>query len=292
MMDFHKPLAIVAHVAVFFGIAYMVAHSVLFFWHGPDRPASGVQHAVRQPAARHELAIDEIANLHLFGKPPSPGASRPVDETERLRETPLSLVLMGVFAADEARASTALIASKGQPAQAYNVGDRIPGNAQLEEVYWDRVVIRRGRVSELIRFEEERGFVIANEAPMQMPARGPTTSADARGGQQRVAVATQNEIADSAAQLPNDPRQLLADLGVGRARGDGRGGYTIGALADRPELSHTGLQRGDRVLAVNGRPVGDPEEDRLQIDDIVAHGSASLEIQRGDRRFVVTVSLN
>lgn len=268
MVDFHKPLAIVVHVAVVLGIVYLVARSVLFFAFGPDEAAPLAPDAVKPGAVREATPVDPIADLHLFGKPPAAGVPRPIDETERLRETPLSLVLHGVFVADEADASTALIASKGRAAEAYNVGDRIPGNARLEEVYWDRVVIRRGRVSELIRFEEADGFVVSR------PSSPP------------------KDAADIAAQARNDPRQLLADLGVGQVSGDGEGGYTIGSLADQPQLSHTGLQRGDRVLSVNGQLVGNPEEDRLRIDDIIAEGSASLEIQRGERRFVVTVSLN
>ena len=268
MADIHKPLAIVVHIAVVLGIVYLVARSVLFFAFGPDEAAPVAADAVGRRAVQEEPPVDQIADLHLFGKPPAAGVARPIDETERLRETPLSLVLHGVFVADEAAASTALIASKGRAAEAYNVGDRIPGNARLEEVYWDRVVIRRGRVSELIRFEEKGGFVVPR-----------STSAP-------------QDAADIQARAQNDPRQLLADLGVGQVSGDGEGGYTIGSLADRPQLSHTGLQRGDRVLSVNGLVVGNPEEDRLRIEDIIAQGSASLEIQRGERRFVVTVSLN
>ena len=66
----------------------------------------------------------------------------------------------------------------------------------------------------------------------------------------------------------------------------------MGALADRPELRHTGLQRGDLILSVNGRPVREAAEDRLQAADLLAEGAARLEIQRGERQLVVTVALD
>jgi hypothetical protein len=45
-------------------------------------------------------------------------------------------------------------------------------------------------------------------------------------------------------------------------------------------------------LSVNGLAVGDPGVDRLRVEDFLADGAARLEIQRGDRRFVVTVAVN
>jgi len=51
------------------------------------------------------------------------------------------------------------------------------------------------------------------------------------------------------------------------------------------------LQPGDVILSVNGRPVGDLSQDRLEVDNVLAQGSARIEVQRGTRRFFVTASL-
>ena len=96
--------------------------------------------------------------------------------------------------------------------------------------------------------------------------------------------------AATARAFEQSPEQALADAGVALA--PDRHGYVVGALADLPELSHTGLQAGDRILSVNGLAVGDPGADRLKIEDFLANGAARLEIQRGDRRVVLTVSVN
>ncbi len=93
-------------------------------------------------------------------------------------------------------------------------------------------------------------------------------------------------------ELATDPAKLLATLGLAEAPADDGGGYVIGAVADRPELKATGLQRGDRIISVNGQAVGDPESDRLELQKVVALGEASIEVQRGERRLVYTFPIN
>ncbi len=92
-------------------------------------------------------------------------------------------------------------------------------------------------------------------------------------------------------RLQQDPVGTLNSLGVAPVASGGAQGYRVDSLASSPYLAQTGLQPGDVVLSVNGRPVGDVQQDQAQIDNIVAQGSARLEVQRGTRRFFVTASL-
>lgn len=291
----HKPLALVAHALILLATGYLVVSAVWFFAYGPE-PAPLAAERVAARDDSQALDIDAIAALHLFGKPAATSAPA-IAATEQLQETSLSLVLVGVFAADDGGLSSALIARSGRPAKRYQVGDRLPGNAKLAEVYWDRVVITRGGARELVRFPKVQAIVQAVEPETPPPAdsgplpdRPPALEAapeSASGDEDERAA-----LIGYVDQLPADPQQALQEIGLAPADGAADGGYVVGALADRPELSHTGLQRGDRILSVNGRPLGDPEKDRLQVADIVAAGPARLEVQRGDRQFVVTVALN
>ncbi|MDZ7669180.1 MAG: PDZ domain-containing protein [Gammaproteobacteria bacterium] len=83
----------------------------------------------------------------------------------------------------------------------------------------------------------------------------------------------------------------MEELGVSAVSEGAAEGYRIGDLAQSPYLSQTGLQPGDVILSVNGRPVGDLDQDRLELANVLAEGSARLEVQRGTRRFFVTASL-
>jgi general secretion pathway protein C len=92
-------------------------------------------------------------------------------------------------------------------------------------------------------------------------------------------------------QLEEDPQGTLSSLGVSPVAEGAAQGYRLGNLAQSPALSQTGLQPGDVVLSVNGMPVGNVQQDKQQLDNVLAQGAARLEIQRGARRFFVTASL-
>ena len=91
-------------------------------------------------------------------------------------------------------------------------------------------------------------------------------------------------------RLREDAEGTLDDLGIESVDS---GGYRIGAgnAAQLPYVRQAGLQPGDVILSVNGRPVGNAQQDQLELDNIMAQGSARIEVQRGSRRFFITASL-
>ena len=84
---------------------------------------------------------------------------------------------------------------------------------------------------------------------------------------------------------------MLSQLGISAVSMGKSKGYRVGGLVKSQYLSQTGLQPGDLILSVNGQTVGDIEKDKMEIDNIMAQGSARLEIQRGTRTFFVTATL-
>lgn len=286
----HKRLAFAVHGILAVAAALVLVHGVLFFAYPPERlPPSAARPAAAEAAPR-EVGVDTLVGLHLFGRPPASAAPEPLAATERLAETSLSLVLVGVFAAQNGRGSSALVARNGRAPKLYRVGDRLPGNARLAEVYRDRVVITRGAARELVRFAKTKAMVEA--APPAPTAPPPAAPEAGRVAAAAGTAAPGRDVADYVAALTRAPRQPFADLGLASAGSWSDRGYRVGALADRPELRHTGLQRGDVILSVNGRPVGEAVEDRLPGAEVLAAGSARLEIQRGDQQMVVTVALD
>lgn len=282
----HKPLAIGAHILILAAAGYVLFGAVWFFVYGPTPPPQGASEEAAVDQGQQAVDVDAIVALDLFGKPPASGA--PVlAATEQLEETQLSLVLVGVFAADDGTRSSALIARKGRAAKLYRLGDRLPGNAKLAEVYGDRVVITRGSARELVRFAKSKAG-----APGVLPAAAAPVAAAPAPLPRSAGRAPANEPDQRAllARLEADPRRVLEDLGAAPAA-DGAGGYLVGAMADGQALRHAGLERGDRILAVNGRPLSDPEADWRAVPDVMEKGAARLKIQRGDRQLVVTVAL-
>ncbi len=282
-------LRIGAQALVVVAIAWVVADTATFLLAGPaDVPMSSLEPGAA--TIEEQFPASEIASWELFGSAEAAaGDAAATEATEGLATTALSLVLVGVFAADETQASAALIAQPNRKAKRYRIGDRLPGRATLEAVYRDRVVIRRGGVRELIRFPEPKErFAVASRSTDQM-------AAEAAPGD------TPSPEASSAAPSPRpsprppmpagDPASILYDAGLTPVKPGAAEGYALGELAANPVLRQAGLRPGDRILSVNGRAVGNVELDQAEFASVVAAGAARIEVQRGGRRWFVTVSM-
>ena len=80
----------------------------------------------------------------------------------------------------------------------------------------------------------------------------------------------------------------LKDFGI--ETNEGRG-YKIGNLSSNPYLQQAGLRPGDIILSVNGQPLGELQKDQLEFDNILAQGSASIELERGGEQMTITARL-
>ena len=288
------------------GMAYTLATTVLFV--AAPQQAASVQ--PQQPAAalpgdpRAGADLEGIVAANLFGAPaakPSEAAAA-ANASESLAETRLPLILHGVFVAEAPADSTAILARKGRSEALYRIGERVPGNAILDSVHLDHVLLRRGRSLERLTFPSSDD-TIATPAPRAERARAGTPtprSPEARNAALRVPTTARPESAPPSPQamaeryretLKDDPQRALGELGLTPLGGDEPSGYRLDRLARNPYLRQTGLRPGDIIVSVNGQPLGDVGRDRLELDNVLAEGSARLEVQRGERRFFITASL-
>jgi len=289
------------------GIAYTLANSLMYLLAGPESvsgpaPAAG---QVTRPASA-AIDIEPLLARNLFGAAGARPASMQTTEAVAVA-TQLPLELRGVFVAEGAGVSAAIIAERGRPGLLYAAGQDVAGSATLESVHADHVILRRAGVAETLHFPRP-GQGLAPQAPMDEPAM----PADAPYEETPVDVDAYEEFGeppfeDSSAEpadanaadpvsayrdrLESDPEGALQSLGMSPVSAASASGYRVDSLAQAPYLSQTGLQPGDVILSVNGRPVGDLSRDRLEIENVLAQGSARIEVQRGTRRFFVTAAL-
>jgi general secretion pathway protein C len=272
------------------GIAFTLANNVLFFIAPPDGTAPGtdVRQPARTPDTRPAVSINAILNRNLFGEA---GETEVADTGLPAVETRLPLKLLGVFVADDPDESAAIIAQEGRGSGlVFVVGDKVPGNAELIEVHADHVVLRRAGSRETLRFPKIQGNQLVAEPESAAPRPLGTNT----GGMpvEPDSETPRDFVASYRERIDADPEGALREIGITPvSEGDAQGYRLDSAAASSPYLSQTGLQPGDVVLSVNGQPVGDIQQDRHQIDNILAEGSARIEVQRGTRRFFVTASL-
>ena len=263
-------------------------------------------------------SIDHVTSLNLFGDASRSQLNPTATVTESLAETRLNLELVGVFAAstDDSEDSAALISEKRGTAKLFRINERVPGNATLVEVFADSVVLERSGKRELLRFPTTKNNFTPQGEPGRTiidPALSRSRTAlqgsritDASSNATRTELAAAEKpatagrnaqqsvrqvIASYQGRLENDAEGTLAELGIKPISTDVAGGYRLGSLASHPALKQTGLQPGDILLSVNNRAIGNVADDRLEFENVLAQGSARLEIKRGSRNFFITVSL-
>lgn len=276
---------------IIMGIAFTLANTVLFFIAPPEQAGAtdaAARQAARTPDTRPAVSINAILNRNLFGEA---GESAVADSGLPAVETRLPLELLGVFVADEETDSAAIVAQKGKAGLLYVVGEKVPGNAELLEVHADHIVLRRAGNRETLRFPQ-----VASSPPVAVPTsqQRPASSGAAGTAQPPTAEpeTPRDFVASYRERIDADPQGTLKEIGITPVSQGNAQGYRLdSAAASSPYLSQTGLQPGDVVLSVNGQPVGNIQQDRHQLDNILAEGSARIEVQRGTRRFFVTASL-
>lgn len=121
-----------------------------------DTPAAASQ-AQQAPAKLTPKKPFLIDKYHLFGKP-GQVKKAPVVEAKNLPSTRLKLTLTGILAGSDKQQASALIEGPDRKTEYYKVGDKIPGNASLNAIYPDRVVLSRsGRLENLLFPEVSTG---------------------------------------------------------------------------------------------------------------------------------------
>ena len=284
------------------GMAYTLATTALFMLSSQEGApaASGPSAAADAEAvAGPDPDLNAILNANLFGK----AGEKIVEEVpeEPTVETRLPLMLQGVFVAKNPANSTAIVAEKGRSSEVYGIGERMPGNATLEAVHRSHIVLKRAGTRETLRFP-------GNGKDLVVPSKRRETDAVRDDFDGLLSELAEPEIAAAlasrAGQAPREilrqfqeraqqnPQAVLDELGLEAVADGDAAGYRLSRMADSSYLRQTGLQSGDLILSVNGQPLGDIDPNQLNLDNLLAQGQARIEVQRGDRRFFVTASLN
>lgn len=238
------------------------------------RPADVPPPAAGQPAAPAPAAdISAALALAPFGRPDASSAA----------PTSLALALRGVILADPPSASSALIAPTGGQPVSYAVGQAVPGGATIEQIAFDRVLLRvNGRLErlDLPRISAAGApaapAVVAAAAPpaTAVPATGPS---DGSGSQPMQAIA--------GPAPASGPLSLLDKLGAAPVGGS----YRIGAQPSA-EARQAGLLPGDVIERINGLPATAVASDRQLIAQMMA-GPAQIDVLRGGKRVSFSFAL-
>ena len=310
-----RRIATIASIFLVLLMSLSVASTVLFFVRTMNDSSVGPAiHNGTRPGATGGEHIN-ISELNLFGNVSEGPANVDAPETN------LNLELQGVFTAANPKDSTAIVAESGQDGKLYRINDKLPGNAVLKAVFDNHILIQRGGRLEKLMFPNTNstdGFSNAGQTPGNLgfsrQSMDGTTNESAsdriRNMRERIEARRQQLEQDSAQQanlspgasirdyvdrfhqqIESDPKAVLDQLGVAPVESGQPNGYRIGSNVPAQMLAQAGLQQGDVILSVNGRPVGDVSADSSFVNQVMAAGRARVEVQRGSRKFFLTVPI-
>ncbi len=220
-------------------------------------------------AAAGTFSLQSVLAAHLFGQVSQELTGGRLDN---LPISSLNLILTGVIASGSG--GYALISVNSQSDEPFTVGQTITGNAVLQAVYPDRVVIRRNGALESLMLE-------GTEKPQSNTASYPVPAAN------RPSDASANivrEIGDNRYTVERD--QLAAQMRtpdflrqatVVPVNG---GGFQVRQIQAGSIYQKLGLHSGDVIKSINGQPVRTAEDAIRLYQQLPTLNSVQMEIVR------------
>jgi general secretion pathway protein C len=233
-----------------------------------------------KPDADRRL-IGQLPGWHLMGMATQNTATATVDIPADAPDTRLQLTLRGVLASDEPGGARAIIADPKGKDEQYSIGDALPGNAELSEIYPDRVILKRSGRYETLRL------------PVNSRQAGSLTrrSRSAPGQLQSMNGNPQARLAAVRQQLKQDSRQIDGLLRAAIHK-DGTGkmiGYRISPGRDPALFAELGLADGDVVTQVNDMDLSDPANSARALQALQSGASVSVTLVRDGQEQLVTL---
>ena len=268
-----KPVRWLVAVLLVIALAFVLAQTFWLLWYGPNEPIPSNSKTRLQVASAGQtvsLSQSQVDSWQLFGsfEQVAPQSDKPTDAPE----TRLRLELLGVFQTADTEKASAIIAEKGKEGELYRIGDSIPGNASLEEVYPDRVILRRAGRLETLRWSDSSLGGVSQVSRQPAVEREPQQSQIAEGSEE---------------DMQRQRTAIIGQLGLQPVAQGGNQGYQLGKRAPKQLISQVGLQSSDVILSVNGHSLGTEEGDMAALRSFQETRQASIVVQRGNQQFTV-----
>lgn len=278
---FNERLSLVVSIILIMVIAWTLARlSWQWFYTAELETPIPVFNTTNQSQNKTSTPLEGVSALHLFGKVDSKPAAQlaPVDAPD----TQLRLVLSGVFAATAPDISIAIIAQKGQKEKNYHVGDVLPGNVKLHQVYSDRVILSRGGRLETLRISKKKNNLIHS-------ARVQSHTPKARNTIRRP---SSNRIKNVKKMFKSSPQELWKRIRITPVMKNGKvSGYRFNHN-DKNLMRDIGLKPTDVITAINGKPVTNMNTMMATMNKIDTMSELNLDYMRNGVAQSISINLN
>lgn len=255
------------------GLTWKIAGSTGKDHAGKPSPSNIKSSSIRQNTIKKSTAVAEVPLFGIGERVVAPQSSK-VQKDAPI--TSLALILKGIVKIDPIKRAMAIIAEKAKPDEEklYSIGDTVPGNAVVDNIFFDRVILRRGGVVETLLLIGKE--ISKDSAP---PARSANTIQPSGDGVnwQIDRGYWNNRLAD----IPS----LAKEIGVEIYRENNvQKGYRLLSARGSKLLKDLGLQPGDVLHEVNGVPLNSVHDGLAAYKNISNATEVRLTISRNGNR--------
>lgn len=183
--------------------------------------------------------------------------------------TSLPLTLYGVRTNEASGGGSAILAGADGVQMSWSVGETVMPGAILHSVAFDHVVISNNGVLEKLFIDQS---VPAENVTPPAPSASPAAAVPGAAGNPAAKLTVQN---------------LQQSIGFApRTEGGRVTGLVVSAKDDGTMLGVAGLQKGDIITSINGRPVSAPAELAAQLRP---GARLTLDVERGAQKVPVAI---
>lgn len=261
-----KTLDKVSPWLLFVLIVWLCWKLAALFWLVLAPPQAPIARAAVMPSGQQHN-VPNVTSFSLFQESAADASAS---------STPLKLE--GIFMGWPSSQSAAVIRVADKSSR-YQVGQQIEGTPQsLSAVSWDHVIVRTqdGRETKLSFTTQPLNNVANNQ---QLPANAVVPNVPPPA-------TPQSQLGSAVQQLQSNPSGYLNQMGVSST---GQG-YEITAATPPDMRNKLGLRPGDKIVSLNGRPLGQVQSDVKLLEQLQQQHNAQIEIRRGDQTMTIQQS--
>jgi general secretion pathway protein C len=226
-----------------------------------------------------EKALGEIS---LFGEATrADNTNTPHDpDSFTAPETSLALILKGVIVASPMSRALVVITEKrkGSTEQLYAIGDKVPGNAIVSEIFADRVILRRGGVLETLFIQDKHAPSGGRKSGRSQTGIAGAISSKGDGIHWQMDSSYLNR---RLADIPSLAREVGVEI---YKENNVQKGYRLVSARGSKLLRDMGLQPGDILREVNGVPLNSIHDGLSAYQKLRSVKEVRVVISRNGRR--------
>lgn len=231
---------------------------------------------------RDKQLIRQLPGWHLMGVVAKTTEPVKTAVPSDAPDTRLKLTLRGALASDEPDNARAIIADAQGKDEQYSIGDTLPGNAELSEIYPDRVILMRNGRYETLRLPVDTKPA-GNRAVRRTVQPNRRVGATRSRSQQRLAAVRQ--------QLRQNPGEMQ-DMLRASVHTDDAGnmiGYALAPGNNPAMFAELGLMKGDVVVQVNDMQLSDPNNSGRALQALRSGEPVQVKLLRNGQEQLVTL---